>query len=180
MTILKIGRISSTPLRINRIAIDTIYNGGTSIDASDPAVKRDLNLNAGRWYIMSSDTDQQTPTASASTISVAAEAGNAITVTIQLKDATGANLRASRAIKGWFSDSSDGVDLINTAPDGAVTAGTGLIIDETGDKKVFTIVTSASGQVTMTINESTNRAAFYLVLALPTGQIKVSSAIDFA
>jgi len=180
MAILQIGRISATPLRINKTSIATVAAGGTRVNVDDPAVRRDLNLTMGRWQIVSSNLDEQAPDASTTTITVAAEAGNAIGVTIQLKDILGINLRASRRVKAWFSDNSDGLDLINTAPNGAVTASTGLIIDESGSKKAFSLVSNASGQIAITINESANIAAFYLVLALPNGQIKVSSAIDFA
>lgn len=180
MAILRIGRITPNLLRINRVSIATVAQGGTRVDIDDPAVRRDLNATMGRWQIIAASLDQQIPAAETSTFSIGAESSNVINVSLQLKDIFGVNLKARRIVRCWLSDASTGLGLIATAPNGSITATTGTVIDESGDKKALTLVSNTSGLVAFDINESTNKAPFYVAVQMPDGKLLVSGAIDFA
>lgn len=115
------------------------------------------------------------------TITVGAEATNAITVTVQFKDVDGNSIAEAVHGRCFLSDLSTGIDLLNTAHDGgvAIAAGGGAILLEDVTDKVFSFVTNATGAIALTATESGAKTA-YLVVCLPDGRIKVSGAITHA
>ena len=75
------------------------------------------------WYPKNVATD--------AAIAVAAEAANAITVTVQLKRNGGANLAAAGHVHAFLSSSAAGTDIAATAPETSVAIGAkGKIIKE--------------------------------------------------
>jgi hypothetical protein len=114
------------------------------------------------------------------TFTIGSEAGDVINVAVQLKDANGANLSTLSNLTAYLSDNSSGNNFIATAPSGTVVIGTnGALFDVGSAKKVFHLISNATGQVDINITES-GAKTLYLVLVLPNGLLKVSSAITFA
>lgn len=114
------------------------------------------------------------------TLTVGAEAGNAIAVTIQLKDADSANIAAARAIDVWISDASTGNGLCATAPNGGIAAsGTGVTSIVVTAGKLLQVKCGASGAATVTLTDN-GTPTFYLAVRLPNGKVVVSGAITFA
>ncbi len=179
MALIKIGRSSRDALRINRVSIATVGEGGTYVNADDPAVRRDLNLTMGRWEILSSETPQIDPSVENSFITVGVESGNEIYVSLTMRDRVGLDLVAPRAVQAWLSDNADGSGVATTPPT-TITADTGLIVDPAGTLKAFTLVSDSSGLMEMTFAHSSNIAPLYLAVVLPDGSLLVSEAIDFA
>ncbi len=91
--------------------------------------------------------------AGAPSITVGAEAGNAIQVAIQANDTRGVALAEHRLLRVWLSDTQWGGDAA-AAPDGgvAVTAGTTLQTVSAGLQ--WELLADASGQAALTITES--------------------------
>jgi hypothetical protein len=113
------------------------------------------------------------------TFVVGAEGSDAIIVTGQLKDASGNALTAVANVKAYISDNADGSTLEVTVHSGAVaTSSKGLAIPVVA-KKVFDVVTNATGAFDLSLTESGTKTA-YLVVALPGGSLKVSGAITHA
>lgn len=114
------------------------------------------------------------------TISVGAEAANAINVAIQLKDAGGADLAAVGYVTAFLSDDSGGLAISGTAPATSVAIGTdGAIIKELTTKLAWILQSEADGDIDLTITE-TGADTWYLVVVLPDGSQVVSDAITFA
>lgn len=119
-------------------------------------------------------------TPKSATIAVGAEASNAITVTIQLKDSGNTNLAAIGHVDAYLSDASTGVAISASAPATSVAAGAaGKIIKELTTKLAWKLQSSAAGVINLVITE-TGAATWYLVVVLPSGKQIVSGAITFA
>jgi hypothetical protein len=111
---------------------------------------------------------------------IGTEAANIINVAVQLKDADAVNLAAIKSLKIYLSDNTTGNNFIATAPSGTVVIGTnGALYDVGGNKKVFQVITNSSAQFDINITE-VGVKTLYLVLVLPNGALKISSAITFA
>jgi hypothetical protein len=111
---------------------------------------------------------------------IGTEAANIINVAVQLKDADAVNLAAIKSLRIYLSDNTTGNNFIATAPSGTVVIGTnGALYDVGGNKKVFQVITNSSAQFDINITEAGVKT-LYLVLVLPNGALKISSAITFA
>ena len=116
----------------------------------------------------------------ATTLTVGAEASDAIIVTGQLKDANGRVLAERVSLRAWLASDSAGSTHVGTAPSGAVAISGGAgVLNTLVTKKEFNLVTNATGGFAITITES-GVYTCYLALQMPDGSIKVSGAITFA
>lgn len=95
------------------------------------------------------------------TLSAGAEAANAITVTIQAKDVAGSNL-SRRLLRIWLGDLDMGGEC-TTAPDGGISVGVGTLLRTITADKHLEVLTNASGQVQLTLTESTAKAFWVMV-----------------
>lgn len=112
------------------------------------------------------------------TFTVGSETANVIRVTVQLKDREGSNLAIAAGVQAYLSDNSNGASLVATAPSGGwVIATTGVMIPMVADKAA-TFVCSTSGLFNVDITEAAGKTV-YLVVILPLGNLKISSAITF-
>ncbi len=109
-------------------------------------------------------------------ITVADESGNAVIVTIQLKDFEGNNLTVASAI-GAFSASSTGTYTVNTM-DTDFTATTGSIII-TLSKGAYILVSDASGAIVITCGD-TGTNSMYFALVMPNGKRVLSDEISLS
>ncbi len=117
--------------------------------------------------------------ATTATITVGAEAGNAINVAVQLKDANGANVAIAQALPWYLASNSTGLTPSGTAPDGGTASGTNGKIIEWVAQLSGLMVFNATGQCDINITES-GVATWYLVVVTPQGKLLVSGAITFA
>lgn len=108
-------------------------------------------------------------------ISAADELGNAIAVTIQLKDSTGSNMAAKRLLEVWLSDTAEGVDC-TTAPDGGITLISGTLMQAVVANKRLRVLTDATGKVVLSLSESSYGTFYVNVLS---GNEVVSLAVEF-
>lgn len=116
------------------------------------------------------------------TLTIGAEAANAIAVTIQLKDDKVANLTETKGLMVWLSDHATDGTIISSAPDGGVAIGssTGKIVTSLVANKHFYIMTSATGSAILAITHAAGAKTLYVYVQLPDGSIKISGAVTFA
>lgn len=111
------------------------------------------------------------------THSVAAESGNNIDVTIQVKDVGANNIAAIHLIELWVADSATG-GLCASAPNGGITVTTGTQIQSVTLNKHIRACTDANGTLVVRVTDS-GTPTFYL-RAQVAGQMYTSGAITFA
>lgn len=102
--------------------------------------------------------------------------GDTITVAVQLKTYDGKAIDFASAISWYLSTLSTGLDVVATAPNGGVSAGTDGAIHQQVTGKSGIAITEADGQVDIVVTD-TGSITCYLVLMMPDGSIKVSGAI---
>lgn len=112
------------------------------------------------------------------TISIGAEAANAITLTFQAYDAGGASLAAIVPFELWLSDGVEGWETA-AAPDGGIAVGVGTLLETLTAGKRISLVTNASGQAQVTLTESTAKT-WYARAMLNDGKVVTSAAVTFA
>jgi len=114
-----------------------------------------------------------------STVTVAAEAGNSIAVTVQLKDASDTNMARVCDVECHLSSSATTGAI---AADDAitVTASTGSLITEHVDDLYFYCVTDSAGKLVLDVAAAGDTTAKYLWVRFPGRAYKVSAAIDLA
>jgi len=111
-------------------------------------------------------------------ITVGAEAGNSITVSIQLKNGLGQDRSERTAVMAYLSDDANGDSVAGTAPDTVAIGTDGLMMELVADK-VFLLVSEADGDIDIAIGED-GADTWYLILILPNGDLVASGAITFA
>lgn len=136
-----------------------------SIDSVEvTATAAELNLN-----------DNQVADA---TFTVGTETSNAINVAIQLKDAAGADMAIRNTLMWYLSSDANG-DALASATSGGIAIGTdGLLIESVNNLAGF-VTSESDGDIDVTLTE-TSTGTWYLVLVMPNGSRKISSAITFA
>jgi|PlaIllAssembly_1097288.scaffolds.fasta_scaffold00002_14 hypothetical protein len=113
------------------------------------------------------------------TFTVGTETDDVIRVAVQLKDRAGANLAIAAGVQAYLSDNSNGLSLVATAPSGGWAIGTTGVLIPNVANKAATFICSSSGVFNVDITEVGAKTA-YLVVILPLGNLKISSAITFA
>lgn len=113
------------------------------------------------------------------TFTIGTEASNIIRVSVQLKNRFGSNLTSSAGVKIYLSDLSTGLNLTSTAPSGGWATGTQGVLIPIVSGKVATAISNGTGLFDIDITEAAAKT-FYLVVILPLGNLKISSAITFA
>lgn len=108
---------------------------------------------------------------------IGAEATNAITVNCQFKDVNGDDLAIRVGVQAYIASDATG-DTIAAAASGGIAGGTDGALLQLVTGRVFFAVSEADGDLDVVITDSTARTV-YLVIVLPDGRLKVSSAITF-
>ena len=89
------------------------------------------------------------------TITHAAGASTIVNVTIQAKDANGANVGHVVPLLVWLSDSAAGEGLTSTTPSGTVQAGaSGVVLSALTAKKALLVQTTAAGVFILAITDT--------------------------
>jgi hypothetical protein len=112
------------------------------------------------------------------TITPAAGSANVSLVSIQLTDASGANLAVVVPVDVWLSDAATGIGLTGTTASGAVAAGTsGTDLGVLTTKKANRSITDATGLYILSITDSA-KTGFFVCCSIPgSGEIFVSAAL---
>lgn len=110
--------------------------------------------------------------------SLSAESSNNRVLSIQLKDALGADLARRAAVFAYFSDDANGDSLAATAFD-TVVAGTDGVVIEPISNNMLLLVSEADGDIDVSITEDAV-VTKYLILVMPDGRLVSSGAIAFA
>lgn len=172
------GVLNATTLKINTVSVTADAAELNKLDGVT-ATTAELNKLAG----LTSSTAELNKIDGApfdASFTIGTEAANIINVAVQLKDADAVNLAAIKSLRIYLSDNTTGNNFIATAPSGTVVIGTnGALYDVGGNKKVFQVITNSSAQFDINITE-VGVKTLYLVLVLPNGALKISSAITFA
>jgi hypothetical protein len=112
------------------------------------------------------------------TITVGAEAANAIAVAIQLEDKKNGGPISERAsILAYISDDANGDSVAGTAPTSVAIGTDGLAIPLVAGK-CFLLTSEVDGDIDLAIGEA-GADTWYLVLVMPHGELVVSGAITF-
>ncbi len=93
-------------------------------------------------------------------LSVGQESGNAITVTVQARDAALNDIAERRLLRIWIAGAQYGAECAS-APDGGVAVTTGTVISTVTANKQYLVLTDASGVVQITLTHSA-AATFWL------------------
>lgn len=110
------------------------------------------------------------------TITVGADAGTTVAVTIQLlMGAKDCDRRV--AVQGYLANDANG-DTINPVPSGGIAIGTDGLLIETITDQAFILVSESDGDIDLVVTQ-TGAEVMYLVLILPNGELVVSGAITF-
>jgi hypothetical protein len=108
------------------------------------------------------------------------ETTNAINVAIQLKDGNGADIAVRGNVKAYLSDDANGDSIVGTAPDGGVAIGTDGLAIPVVASKAWLLTSESDGDIDLTITHAAGAKTVYLILVLPNGKLKASTAITFA
>lgn len=109
---------------------------------------------------------------------IGTEGSNAITVNIQLKD--GLKDVAQRvALTAYLSADANGDSMTSLATPTFAAGTDGVVTTLVAGKMVY-LVSEADGDIDLVITYTTGAGTVYLVLVMPDGSLKVSSAITFA
>jgi hypothetical protein len=112
-------------------------------------------------------------------ITIGAEAGNVIKVTVQLKGSRNRNLAQRAAVGFYLSDDAHGDSTTATAPSSGIAVATNGVMQEFIADKAGRLVSEANGLIDINFSEA-GVATWYLVLVLGDGSLVVSGAITFA
>ncbi len=146
-------------------ALNVMNDSGFSLNGTAvTSTAAELNLN-----------DNQVASAS---FTIGAEAGNAITVAVQLKDAAGNDMATRSAVGFYLSADANGDSTAVAAT--SLAAGTDGVMQEFIANSAGRLISEADGDIDVAIGDASGVATYYLVLVMPNGSLSVSSAITFA
>lgn len=149
---------------------------GTAVTAS----AAELNTLTGITATVAelNETDNKTSRVQ-STVAVAGESGNAIAVTVTLKDAAGVAIVGARPVRCWLSSSAT-TGAIASDDSITVTATTGLLIEEEVDDLKFAAITDVNGVLVLSVAHAGDSTGKYLWIDFPGQAPLVSAIIDLA
>lgn len=110
------------------------------------------------------------------TITVGAENTNVRAITIQLKDANGADVTERTIVHAYVMADANGDAFVGTGGSTGIAIGTDGALLTLVAKKAFVLISEADGDIDLTWTDTGTEAAF-LHLVLPTGRRIVSSAL---
>lgn len=118
-----------------------------------------------------------TPACVDATITVGAEDTNVRAITIQLKDANGADVAARTVVDVYVLADANGDAIATTGGSTGIAIGTdGAILATVVAKKHFRVISEADGDIDLTWTDTGTEVA-YLAVVLPTGRMVISAAL---
>lgn len=111
-------------------------------------------------------------------ITVGADAGTTVAVTIQVKYDKSQADTVRRSLFAYLSDDANGDSIVATAPSGGWAIGTdGLLIPIVAGKAAM-LVSESDGDIDLVITEA-GAKTLYLILVMPNGRLVASGVITF-
>lgn len=162
-----------------------IIGGGSCVaqrlaQGTNGYVLRSTQTSPGIEWVAPRDLDNDSGSSlHNSTLAVAVEAGDAVAVTLTIKDSTGAAVSDARVVECWLSSSAT-TGALATDDGITVTATTGSLLKEHTDDLIFKAVTNTSGVLVLSVADPDSAGPHYLWVAFPNGRCKVSAAITLA
>ena len=147
---------------IDALDIDALKLVGVAVTA----IAAEVNLLDGGW--------------ASATIVVGSESGDKIIVTVQFKDAAGADMAVPVSAEWYFSDDSAGLDPTTTAHDGAVAVDTDGAIIELTAKLNGRLISEADGDWDIAITDAGTFTVYLVIVHPVTGLLSISGAITHA
>lgn len=120
----------------------------------------------------------QSGVANNASFTIGAEATNAITVAVRLRDGN-KNIDQRATVQCYLSSDING-DVLTALATPTFTAGTNGSVATLIAGRMAVLISEANGTVDLIITYTTGAGTVYLVLIMPDGTLKVSSAITFA
>lgn len=120
----------------------------------------------------------QTGVCNNATFVIGAEATNAITVNIQLKD-NEQDIGQRACLFAYLSADANGDSMTSLATP-TFAAGTDGVVGTVISGKAMMLISESDGDIDLVITYTTGAGTVYLVLVMPDGSLKVSNAITFA
>lgn len=108
------------------------------------------------------------------TITFASGAANTCVWTVQVVDATGANVAAVFNLSAYFSASSAGAGVTGVTYSGDLVATTGTVLAEFVSKKYFDLLTDATGKFVGVLTDTAKTTGQYLVIPRPRGDLQLA------
>ena len=142
--------------------------GLTSIHGRKLAIAKTGNLTAN-------GIDITQPCADAS-ITVGAENTNVRAITIQLKDANGADIAYREMVDIFVLADANGDAFVTTGGSTGIAIGTDGALLTVVAKKYFVAISEADGDIDLTWTDTGTEAA-YLAVRLPNGRLVISAAM---
>lgn len=146
-------------------------------DMTKSIMGRQLGIGP-KGNLVSSSIDISQPCVDAS-ITVGAEAGDARAITIQLKDAYGADINYVETIWAALYTTAARVAFVTTGGSTGIAIGTDGAALAIVAKKVFLLTSEADGDIDLTWTDTGTEAAF-LALYMPGGRVVMSAALTNA
>ena len=125
---------------------------------------------------LTSNDIQVTPPCVDATITVGAESTDVRAITIQLKDATGADINYVEHVRASLFTTSGMTAYATTGGSTGIAIGTDGALLALVNKKVFILTSESDGDIDLTWTDSGTEPAF-LALHLPNGRTIVSAAL---
>lgn len=111
-------------------------------------------------------------------ITVGADAGTTVAVTVQFVDRENGSELAERVAVPWYLSADANGDALASATSGGIAIGTdGLLIEWTANLAGL-LISEADGDADVVLTEA-GAGTWYLVLVMPDGMLVVSGAITF-
>jgi len=146
--------------------------GSATLISSGTGMQGGGDLSANRTLALSAQAQKDLGRAPG--VTAAAEAANARTVTIQLKEFAADLTSEARLVRVWIGDLDLGAECA-AAPDGGVVFGSGTIVQTITAGKQWMVMSTAAGVITLTLTESTAKT-FYVMAGMDSRVTAVAVA----
>lgn len=156
-------------------AVSTLKKGGVAITASAAELNKLVGVTA-----TAAELNLVDDLPASCTLTPAAGGANVCEVTIQAKDAAGANMARAVLLAVWLSDAATGIGITGTSASGTVQAkaASGTDLGALTAKKALLVQTKANGSYTLEITD-TAKTGFYVCAApLRGGSPNVSAQLS--
>jgi hypothetical protein len=135
--------------------------------------------SGGKIVLESGGTIDNGGAVAGASIAVAAEDTNVRAITIQLKDANGADIASRQAVHVAVLADANGDAFVSTGGSTGIAIGTDGALLAIVAKKLFLAISEADGDIDLTWTDTGTEAA-YLAVILPSGKMVISAALTNA
>ena len=162
------------------VIVNATVGGTLDVQGGDITLENDETIGNGvnGTVLVTATEFGVTGKLGAATYSIATEATDKITVTIQLNDIAGTALATSAGAMWYLSEDSGGAAIADGAPSGGIAiVADGLLIEWTTNLSGW-VISEADGDIDVVL-EDNGADTFYFVLVMPDGSLEISAVITF-